>query len=211
MKDCIADNSFQPSLTQNDMISCQKDQSLTSYDRCSLENRLHRESMTSVLNCYYDKAHVEDGSIIRLSKLETLSTRNSTPEVYSVLMNCKANNASDVISMKNCLSQNANVIFITQQQSAAADEEEVDDACSSLVSEMDLKNFKDSNRFDISIAPYLKCVQENLNIIQDGCFYIENFLEVYGGVYKELVTKCFLEGADTEQFNFIKFWGCYYN
>lgn len=193
------------------MISCQKDEGVTSYDRCLLKNRLYRESMTSILKCYNEKAHVEDSNIIQLSKLVTLNTRNTTPEVYSVLMNCKANNASDVISMRNCLSQNENLIFITQPQPEAAEEEEVGKACSSLVSEVDLKNFKGSEKFDISIAPYLKCVQENLNIIQDGCFYIANFLKVYGDVYKELVTKCFLEGADAEQFNFIKFWGCYYN
>lgn len=212
VKDCMEDVSFQPSLTQNDWINCQTEQKLTSYDRCLLENGLHRESMIPTLECYYKKGHVEGRSVIQLSKVEAPNTRNSTPEVYSVLMNCKTNNnASDLISMKNCLSQNANVIYLSKDKSTTADGEEVSKKCSFLASDVDLKDFQVSNKFNINIVPYLKCVQENLNIIQDGCLYVANFLEKYGEVYKELVTKCFIEGADADDFDYVKFYECYYN
>lgn len=204
----MKDVSFQPSLTQTDFINCQTEQKLTSYDQCLLENGLHRDSMISTLECYYKKGHVEDKSVIQLSKVEAPNTRNSTPEVYSILMNC---NGHDLISMKNCLSQNANVIYLSKHKSTITDGEEVSKKCSSLVSEVDLKDFQVSNQFNISLVSYLKCVHENLNIIQDGCFYMTNFLELYGDVYKELVTKCFIEGAEADDFDFVKFYECYYN
>lgn len=181
----MADNSFQP------------EQSPTSYDRCLLENEFHQGE--------------KEISIIRLSKMEALNTRNTTPEVYSVLMECKAN-GSHVTSLQNCLSQNANIVFKTKQQFAMKDKEEVTRKCSSLVTDVQyLNNLKVSNKFNLNIVPYLNCVYENLGITRDGCLYIARFLEVYEDVSKKLVTQCFGEGAGSDSFDFVKFWKCYYN
>lgn len=211
VKDCMADSSFQPIINQSNLSTCEDEMNLSQYDRCLLENRIHRESMISTLNCYYRKDRTEDISLIRMSKLEALNTRNSTPEVYAVLMNCKANMADDVISLRNCLSQNANVIFIAKYESIRVSEHEVSDTCSSEISKVDLESFLNSNKFHVNMVPYFKCVQESLSVINDGCLNIANFLELYGYKHKELVTKCFAEGAGADKFDFMLFWECFYN
>lgn len=205
VKACIADDSFQPSVTQDDLIDCMTEQKLKSYDRCLIANWVHRESMVDVLKCYYKKANVDTSKIIQLSKVEAVNTRNNTPEVFSALMNCTVDNASDIISLRNCLSENANVKFIVNRKS-----EPVKKKCNSLVSAGDLEKFQFSKKFDSKLIPYLKCLHESLQIVEDGCLSIGKFIEVYGVQSRDLVFKCFKEGVGSDYFDYDKFLECYY-
>ncbi|KAL5285310.1 hypothetical protein ACFFRR_007192 [Megaselia abdita] len=207
--DCMADHEFK--VSQNTLNECQNKGHLSQYDRCLMDNGVHRESMASTLKCYYETPRFDDIRIIRLAKIEALNTRNTTPEVYSALMNCKAENPKDVITLRNCLSQHGNLIPIKKSESSKEEKVKVIEKCSSLVTKENLKMFQDSKKFDTNIVPYLKCVQENLKIIEDDrCFYISRFLEVNNDVSKELVRNCFNIAVGSERFDFLKFWKCYY-
>lgn len=210
VKDCIQDDrKFDLEENLIHIQNCQIDQSLTSYDQCLLNNGVYKESMVPIFNCYYGKVE----NLYQLSKLEARNTNNSAPEIYSILKNCLENNEmeNDIIFFKNCIVENADVIFSTNRPEKRYIFEKVNLNCNSFVDETDLKQFLDFGKFNKNIVPYLKCLHESKDIIEDECFYMGRYQQEFGNESMHLVMKCFREASGSYEFNYIDFYGCLYN
>lgn len=228
LKDCVSTGTW--TVTEDEYFKkweeCKEKTGYTSHQECLSMNNIHNEDMMAHYDCFdeiIDPDHHKDNNVYRFTVIDLIHY-NSTPgklyERYSECAEKFKETLNNSVALSNCYSEkvekDVHAEFMTRDWVVPTKDEvkSIWKECEKLVDAEVVQALKKGEASGKSV-PFLKCVAEKANIIEDDCFYLERDLVINkmfsGKDNREAIKECYKKSITNNEINSPKYFKCIFH